>query len=329
MAGMVLLPSLVLLWQTLSQRQPPIRLVPADAAWLVPIKSAGSASGVHTVDRRYPDEDPARSWDPQWWATSTTAEDASSLVDIGTPREHFNAFVAARAREGRTAANCQCDSSRGGRHKAWEDRSVGCDGDPPELRGDSALIDSYANNRRTLCTPQALPSAQGQASSVACSFHHSMFTQKNRSASICELSRVVVRMDLMMGELMTDYSSPATPLVLDRGAVAARCAPTAGAGGHDDTKRFIGPQFSWLSELLYSAQTTESFGLSCDHTVNHTVLLLSRDNNLNLFHSAEDFLQVYIAFVVLGLDPRSVEVVISDLVRNLVYCTLTRNWLSF
>ena len=113
-AGMLLLPSLVLLWQTLSRRQPPIRLVPPDAAWLVPVKSAGSTTGVHTVDRRYPDEDPARSWDPQWWAASNTAVDPSSLGDIGTPREHFNAFVAARAREGRTAANCQCDSTSTG-----------------------------------------------------------------------------------------------------------------------------------------------------------------------------------------------------------------------
>eukprot|EP01044_Picomonas_judraskeda_P010820 COSAG03_NODE_1424_length_4103_cov_1.379371_5_plen_62_part_00 len=40
--------------------------------------------------------------------------------------------------------------------------------------------------------------------------------------------------------------------------------------------------------------------------------------------SAEDMLQVYIAFVVLGLDPRRVEILISDLVRHprfvLVHC---------
>jgi hypothetical protein len=317
-AGMVLLPSLVLLWQTLSQRQPPPRLVPPDAAWLVPVTS-GSASGVHTVDRRYPDGDPARSWDSQWWAASEAAAFRSG--GIGTPQEHFNAFVAARAREGRTAADCQCDATSRGGHKAWEDRSVGCNGDPPELRGDTALINSYVNNRHTLCKAPALPGAlQEQGSSVTCSFHHSMFTQKNRSASICEMSHVAVRMDFTMGELMTDYSSPASPLVLDRGAVAASCDLTANAGGRDDNKRrFIGPQFSWLSELLTNAETTGSLALSCDHTVNHTVLMISRDNNLNLFHSAEDFLQVYTAFVVLGLDPCSVEVLISDLVRSLMF----------
>ena len=283
---MVIVPSLVLLWQTASQRQPRPRLVPTGTAWLVPVRSASAASGVHTVDQRYTNAKPAQSWDPQRWAaTDTGADEASSI--IGTPREHFYAFVAARARQGRTAADCQCGAtSRAGRREAWEDRVAGCDGDPPELRGDTALIDSYASHRHTLCDSQPMPGAQhGRGSSVTCSFHHSMFTQKNRSASICELVNVAVRMDLVMGELMGDYSSPATPLRLERGAVTAGCDRTLNAGTPDDAKRrFLGPQFPWLSELLHGAGTTTSW-VRCDHTVNHTVLMLSRDNNLNLFHS--------------------------------------------
>ena len=284
--AMVIVPSLVLLWQTASRRQPRPRLVPTDAAWLVPVRSASAASGVHAVDQRYPGGKPARSWDPQWWASSHSgADDASSV--IGTPREHFYAFVAARARQGRSAADCQCGAtSRAGRREAWEDRVAGCDGDPPELRGDTALIDSYASHRHALCVSPAVPGAQhGRGSSVACNFHHSMFTQKNRSASICELTHVAVRMDLVMGELMGDYSSPATPLRLERGAVAAGCDRTLNAGTPDDAKRrFLGPQFPWLSELLHGDGATSS-RVHCDHTVNHTVLMLSRDNNLNLFHS--------------------------------------------
>lgn len=272
------------------------------------VRSA-SKSGQHTVSKNYPEGDPARSWNPRW---AESVDDVRS--DIGTPREHFRAFVAARARQGRTAADCQCDATNRG-HDAWEDRRVGCTGDPPELRGDTALINSYANNRHTLCRPPPWSGKEQEGSSVTCNFHHSMFTQKNHSASICELTHVAVRMDLIKGELMTTYSSPATPLLLERGAVAAQCDLTADVGKPEDAnRRFIGPQLYWLYELLHGIGT-QSWPAGCDHIVNHTVLMLSRDNNLNLFHSAEDMLQVYIAAVVLGLDPRRVEFIIGDLVR--------------
>jgi hypothetical protein len=314
------IPTLILCFQSAHRWEAAPRLAPEGSAWLVPVRSENGAN-IH-VPHEYPAaEDRGRSWDPQWWAASAAGEDSGGFRM--TPRQHFSAVLAARTAEGRTSADCDCETGPGSRHEAWEDRKVGCAGNPPELRADTALIESYAKGKTTVCRPAA---NRPEQSTVTCSFHHSTYTQKNKSASLCELRHVGVRMDLLEGQVMTDYSSPATPLLLAPGAVVARCdaAATAGGGGGGtdeltQKQQFIGPQRPWLSELLHGASATSESSappLQCDHTVNHTVLLMQRDNNLNTFHSAEDFLQTYIAYVALDLDPANVEVVIGDLVKH-------------
>jgi hypothetical protein len=90
-------------------------------------------------------------------------------------------------------------------------------------------------------------------------------------------------------------------------------------------RRFVGPQAGLLgaAELLpppMPSQPTADVGggggdddgdasrrqLRCDGWVNHTVVVVSRDNNLNTFHSAEDWIMLYVAYVVLDLDPAEV-----------------------
>ena len=53
----------------------------------------------------------------------------------------------------------------------------------------------------------------------------------------------------------------------------------------------MGAQAGFMAATKVQAATS---GETCRHWVNHTVVLVSRDNNLNIYHSAEDWIQLYL-----------------------------------
>ena len=124
-------------------------------------------------------------------------------------------------------------------------------------------------------------------------------------------------------------TSPQTPLYVLPGAVRVASGCVAGSARRTDAAGHrlwfeTGAASRWMEQGFMSLPPTASAApmqdlqpvgrqQSCDVTVDRPVFLLSRINNLNPFHSAQDWVLTYLSYATLDLSPLTTDVWLADL----------------